>query len=118
MGKYLQIRVSAKTYDPEAVRKAFPRACAAAFPDARATGGESPCGVIEVLETLADKLRVGMLPRIQAEAIEPAVSRASFVLHSFEKALSDWNASEADSISYTLEGALKEIETALDDVNA
>jgi hypothetical protein len=107
MGRYLQIRVTATTYDPVEAEKAFPRLYDLAWPVA-ATAPAEPRGLLELTQALDDRVRLGELP--QRTVLLPGVERAMAAKAALEAALSERDARTADRVSYALEDALAELE--------
>ncbi len=108
MGKILQIRVSASTFNPDQVPKRWPSLYKLAWAD-QPPGPER--GVMELAATLADKQRLGMLPQ-DAAFLKPDIERAEALAQSLEAALGDWQAAKANEISDRLEDHLDELEKA------
>lgn len=107
MGKILQIRVSATTFDPDQVKKRWPNLFKMAW------GEESPGpnrGVLELAATLADRKRLGMLS--DAASMAQDIDKAEALGESLEAALGDWQAAKANEISDRLEDQLDELEKA------
>lgn len=107
MGKYLQIRVTATTYDPAETEKAFPRLYALAWPVA-ATAPAEPRGLLELTQALDDRVRLGELP--ERASLLSGVERAMAAKAGLEAALGERDARAADRASYALEDALAELE--------
>lgn len=110
MGKVLQIRVSASTYDPEDVYRVWPRLSKLAWGDKRFAENAS-IGVRELAAKLADRSKFDNdwaddVKRI----VEEAVPNLDELDNRLETALADRNPSKADGISYELEDALSELE--------
>ena len=108
MGKLLQIRVSASTFDSDQVVKRWPSLYALAWADE--PPGPSR-GVLELAATLADRKRLGMLPQ-DARFLDPDIDRAEALREGLESALGDWQAGRANEISDRLEELLDELEKA------
>ena len=109
MGKYLQIRVTATTYDEAAAEDRYGRLYALAWPVA-ATPAVEPRGLLELTQALDDKVRLGDLPGGDRQALLPDVEKAMALKQSLEAALGDRDPKSADSLSYALEDALGELE--------
>ncbi len=105
MGQYLQIRVSAETFDPAAVEKAWPRLCALA-------GGENR--VLSLAEVLFDKVRFGDVPAELKDRLSPGLEKAAALAERLEAALADRDPQTADALSYELEDRLAELEKLSD----
>jgi hypothetical protein len=111
MGRLLQIRVSASTFKPEDVERAWPKLVAAAWPQGITPAGR--IGVLELVDALSDSFRFGDLPEPVKIEIEPGITRAKYVKHQLEEALGEWNARKANELSDTLEQILDETEKAM-----
>jgi hypothetical protein len=109
MGKYLQIRVIAQTFDPAAAERRYERLYALAYPVA-ATPPAGPQGLLELVQALDDAVRLGDLPGADRKALLPGVERAMALKTALEAALGERDAHTADKLSYDLEDALAELE--------
>ena len=111
MGRILQIRVSAWTYDEDEVLAAWPKLCAAVWPelDKWAPVGNKH-GVIELAEALPDVLRFGKWSKELKADCADAVRVIDEIRERIEKALSDWKPEDANHASDELEAALNELE--------
>lgn len=114
MGRFLQIRVSAATWRPEDLLKAWPRLTALAWPDeAPAEPGGAPKGVLELVDRLRDMAQFGDVPKDAEPVVSghlPALVRDRDAL---EQALADWKPSQANDLSVTLEEGLAALDKAL-----
>ncbi|WP_432737607.1 hypothetical protein [Maridesulfovibrio sp. FT414] len=104
MGNVLQIRVMAQTYNEAEVEKNWPHLVRTAWEEPQVKG--RPHGVIELVEDLKDRLELGMIPEEKAAAMADSIRRAYDLKLRLEKALGDWKASEANTVSYDLEEEL------------
>ncbi len=114
MGKYLQIRVSAFTYRPEDVERAYPRLLALAWPEYAAgkPGVATPkVGVLELTEALADQSIYGDWSKELTADLERQLATAKTLKSKLESALADWKPDVANRLSDELEDALAELET-------
>jgi len=113
MGKILQIRVMASTYDPEDMDKAWPRLVALCRPDYPYPKGPKtrPTGVLELVQTLDDRCRFGDWEERAKDALRPGIDAALAVKARLEQALGDWRPTEANHLSDELEEALAALET-------
>jgi hypothetical protein len=111
VGRLLQIRVSATTYRPEDVVRAWPKLFAAAWPQGMVKGAAA--GVLELVDGLADSLRFGDMPEQLKKELEPGVTRAKYLKRQMEEALGEWNARKANELSEALEQILDETEKAV-----
>jgi hypothetical protein len=108
MGRLLQIRVSANTYDEAEVARTWPRLSKLAWSEDRVSG--SSYGVLELCRTLAEKQRLGMLPQEADGALGEGAKRLDSLVERLGSALGDWKATEANRLSDDLEDALSELE--------
>lgn len=111
MGKILQIRVSAWTYDEDDVPRAWPRICAAVWPEQEKwapVGGRH--GVMELAAALPDVVRFGAWPDELKTRTADAVRAVEKVRTGLEQALADWKPEEANRFSDALEEALTALE--------
>jgi hypothetical protein len=106
MGRLLQIRVSAYTYDPDQALRAWPRLYAMAFPTTESRGR----GVLELVDALADQGRFGGWSEDLKQDLGEGLRKSERLKGSLEQALADWNPSRANSLSDELEEALDELE--------
>ncbi|WP_321402801.1 hypothetical protein [Maridesulfovibrio sp.] len=104
MGNVLQIRVMARTYDEAEVEKKWPYLVDTAWGKPHVEGRAH--GVVELVEDLKDRLELGMIPDEKAEAMADSIRKAFELKLRMERALGDWKASEANTISYDLEDEL------------
>lgn len=107
MGKVLQIRVSASTYDAAQVAKRWPRLTAYAWPEDMDASGH---GVLELVETIEDKNRLGLLGFQPGPEFVRALEQTVTVRDRLEAALAEWRAPEANRRSDELEDALDTLE--------
>lgn len=108
MGRILQIRVMAWTFDQAEVEKRWPRLIALAFSPPVLLKQER--GVLELVDNLADRQDMGVLPDpVQEELAEP-IRRAAQARERLTAALADWKPREANSASDEIEEALDEAE--------
>lgn len=136
MGKLLDIRVSAKTYNEEDVAETWPDLVALVWPEwssklglksvdkklaglsiqgspVEAALGPRPHGVVELASALPDILKFGELPGDIAGALNAPVGEVERANTALAKALGDWNTKEALDITFKLEAALSNAEEAL-----
>lgn len=114
MGRLLQIRVSAQTFDPRAVAKRWPGLCALAWPEAEMPRGamreDGTVGVLELVAVLGDEVRYGKADPAARKALEPLLGEVEGVKARLESALADWKPAEANALSDKLEEALDRLE--------
>jgi hypothetical protein len=108
----LQIRVTAQTWDEREVLRAWPNLCALAWPEPRvgADAPGPPHGVLDLVRTLDDERRFGDWKEDVARELGPRIDAAVALAGDLEKALADWQPSQANRLS-------EELEQALDDMN-
>jgi len=109
MGKILQIRVSAWTYDEGEVEEAWPRLAELAF----SVPIKHPArGVLEMVAALDDGLRFMNWPAALKNSIELGLKRVVALKDQLEGALADWDPRRANSLSNELEDALDAVEAS------
>ncbi len=114
MGRILQIRVGAWTYNEDEVSAAWPELAALVWPQLEAWGPVGmKHGVVELAEYLADAIRFGDLPRERRERLAPGAQEVSVLLEEMRAALADWNPRKANALSEQLEDALTNVERQL-----
>ena len=108
MGKYLQIRVSANTFNEDDVKKAWPSLWNLIWDE----GGDRvpKKGVMELALAAYDAVRAGLVEARVAEALKEGAEEAARPYHAIEKALADRAPTEADRLSYELEDSLDRLE--------
>ncbi|WP_319584022.1 hypothetical protein [uncultured Pseudodesulfovibrio sp.] len=107
MGRLLQVRVSAWTYSEDEVRKAWPSLWKLAWQDSDAIPKK---GVMELADAVFDAVRAGLIPDDQVKALKADAEKADKLRQDLEKALGDWQASEADKLTYALEDTMDALE--------
>lgn len=111
MGRILQIRVSAWTYDEDEVLQAWPKLCALVWSQLDQWGPPGmKRGVTELAGYLSDALRFSDLPDDVKRALLPGVKKVTAILEEMRKALADWEPRRANALSDALEEALFELE--------
>ena len=110
MGKHLQVIVTAYTYRPEDVERAWPRLHHLAWGAVPVAGPQPKKGVLELVDALDDALAFGKHAKEVKAALEPRLAVAKSRKRSLENALADWKPSEANVLSNQLEDALTELE--------
>ncbi|MCH5276494.1 MAG: hypothetical protein J1E80_01530 [Desulfovibrionaceae bacterium] len=111
MGKILQIRVTAWTYDEDEVNRAWPRLTSLVWARraAWAPAGAGH-GVLELARALPDAARFGDWPESTRQAIRDGMDTAYRLSVRLEEALADWQPSLANRLSDELEDALTSLE--------
>ena len=111
MGRILQIRVSAWTYDEDEVVQAWPKLCALVWSQLDKWGpANMKRGVTELAGYLPDALRFSDIPDVQKKALRPGVEKVASTLGAMRAALADWDPRRANQLSDALEEALFELE--------
>jgi hypothetical protein len=109
MGKVLQIRVSAWTYDEAEVEAAWPRLAELAF---SVPLKREKRGVLEMVTALDDGLRFMDWPAPLKESLAPGMERVAAIKDQLDGALADWDPRRADKLSNALEDALDAVESS------
>ena len=110
MGRVLQIRVLAYTYNPEDVERAWPTLCDLAW--ALPRPASLKIGVLELTQALGDQVRFGELkPELKA-ALNDDTLKAQAIAEKLNAALADWNPRLANTLSDELEETLSGLEKA------
>jgi len=113
MGRTLQVRVSASTFDPAEVQRRWPRLSALAFSPVAVKIPALPPetrGVLELVTHLADRLEIGMLPEEALRELADGISKAAAARARLEAELGEWNAKGANAATDAIEDALDELE--------
>jgi hypothetical protein len=109
MGKFLQIRVTVTTWDRDGAAAAFPRLYALAWP-VEPTPAAGPQGLLELVQALDERIRLGELPDADRASMLPALTRAVAAKTALEAALADRDPHGADRLTYAVEDSLGELE--------
>ena len=117
MGRILQIRVSAWTFDPAEVQRRWPSLSALAFSPVAVKIAALPPetrGVLELVDHLSDRLEIGMLPGGTAGAatreLATGIRKAAGERAKLTAELAEWNARAANTATDAIEEALDELE--------
>ena len=111
MGRILQIRVSAWTYDEEEVLQAWPKLCTLVWSELDRWGpANMKRGVTELAGYLPDALRFADIPEAVKKSLRPGVQKVADVLEEMRLALADWDPRKANKLSDQLEEALFQLE--------
>ena len=113
MGTFLQIHVSAETYDPADVEKAWPKLCKIAWPPS-GTPESGEIDVLRLVDALHDQVRFGDLPDDAKKELKSKAENAAVLKERLEQALGDRDPKAADALSYRIEDALSDLEKSLD----
>lgn len=109
MGKALQIRVSAVTWDEDLLEKLWPRLSKLAF---SVPLKHEKHGVIEMVRALGDGIKFMKWPKERCEALGPGIARAVDMAQRIEGSLANWDPRAANALSDELELELDKLETA------
>ncbi|MBA4357467.1 MAG: hypothetical protein Q7U56_09890 [Humidesulfovibrio sp.] len=109
MGSLLQIRVSAWTFDPAEVERRWPRLVALGF--SPPTLFEQEKGVLQLVDNLADRLEIGILPEEAARELAGGIKKAAAARVRLDAALAEWDARVANTATDEIEDALDELES-------
>jgi hypothetical protein len=109
MGDLLQVRVMAYTPDVSAVERAWPELSGLAWPPGF-DYAPAKRGVLELVDTLVERLRYGDVDKSLAQALLPDAQAVAAVKGQLEAALADWDAAAANKLSVKVEDALAALE--------
>lgn len=109
MGKVLQIRVSAVTWNEDMLEEYWPRLAKLAFSVPIKLESR---GVLEMTRALAEGLQFMKWSEARKRAMGPGIKKAAEIRASLEKALADWDPRKANELSNQLEDALDDLERA------
>ncbi len=111
MGRILQIRVGAWTYDEDEVTAAWPKLCTLVWGELDRFGPAGmKHGVTELAEYLPDAVRFADMDKKTRAALTPGVEKVSDRLSAMRSALAEWDPRRANTLSNELEDALTELE--------
>ncbi|TVQ97996.1 MAG: hypothetical protein EA399_11680 [Desulfovibrionales bacterium] len=110
MGKFLQVRVSASTYEPEDVYRQWPQLSRLAWGE-KELADTKTVGVRELSSVLQDKWKFSEdWPADLKNLLAKGIDGLGELDRSLDDALADRRADVADRITYELEDALDELE--------
>ncbi|MGX7947895.1 hypothetical protein [Oleidesulfovibrio alaskensis] len=112
MGKVLQVRVMAYTFDPDDVRRTWPLLYTQVWGE-RSPRPDEMRGVTELVQALDDGLRFEPWDGRVKKVLEPGVRSLSALMQQLETALGDWDPRQANSLSERIEEGLSELEKEL-----
>lgn len=112
MGKVLQIRVSAVTWNEDLVEDYWPRLLALAGSVPVKSEGR---GVLELVRRLDEGLRFLKWSEARRQAMGPGIREAARLKAELETALADWEPRKANTLSDDLEDCLDALERAYTD---
>lgn len=111
MGRILQIRVTAWTYDEDEVTRAWPRLTSLVWAERdRWAAAGARRGVLELAGALPDAARFGDWPEATRQALKDGIDQVYGLSVRLETALADWQPSVANKLSDELEDALTALE--------
>ncbi len=107
MGKALQIRVSAVTWNESLVKKLWPRLSelTSSIPNKH-----TKFGVLEMVQSLSDGLNFMDWPEKRKLKLGSNIEKAVDITRCIENALASWNPHEANTLSDQLEDILNTLE--------
>jgi len=114
MGKFIQVRVSAATFDPGQAAKAFPKLYAVAWPAQDVTPEERK-GLFELTDQLSDLHQFGDLAPSVKQVVGEQLPRIMHLRRAIETALGDWQPTEAERLTTQFEDALAGLEAQMPD---
>lgn len=109
MGKVLQIRVIAVTWNEDLIEEYWPRVAKLAFSVPIKLANR---GVLEMVRALEEGLEFAKWPEARKNALGPGIRKCAQIRADLEKALADWKPEQANQLSNQLEDALDELERA------
>jgi len=110
MGKVLQVRVYAYTYDEEDVRKTWPLLWRLAFVETKPGFPFETKGVLELVRALDDLYQFGVLPEATRAVLAAGLPQVVKGVETLQKRLADWNPQGANEASDQIEEGLGELE--------
>lgn len=112
MGKVLQIRVMAYTFDQEDVKRAWPLLYTQVWGESEPRPDEVR-GVLDLVRGLDDGCQFAPWDKQIKLLLEPGVKKLVALTQQLEDALGDWDPKQANVLSDRLEEALTELEKEL-----
>ena len=109
MGKALQIRVTAVTWNEDLLEKLWPRLTELAF---SVPIKHEKHGVLEMVRALHEGLQFLPWSEARRKAMGPGIEEAARLKQALENALADWQPREANILSDKLEDVLDTLEKA------
>ena len=110
MGKVLQVRVYAYTYDEADVRKAWPRLWSLAFEESKPGFPYEMAGVLELVRALDDLYQFGVVPEAVRAVLATGLPKVVTAVEALQRHLADWNPQAANQASDRIEEGLGELE--------
>ncbi|GFM33447.1 hypothetical protein LN040_00465 [Desulfovibrio subterraneus] len=112
MGKVLQVRVWATTYDEDDVLREWPRLHRLAWPDDDAVYVAKQ-GVVELIDTLVDAHRFADWSDEVKELTGERLQQLAGLRKELDEALADWDPARANKLTDAIEDALSGLEKVL-----
>lgn len=109
MGRVLQVRVSASTYNPDDVRKNWPRCHARAWPQGEPVF-EPHQGVLQLIDALEDALRLADWDDYVRDLVSEPVAKLAAMKDELEEALAEWDPRRANRLTDDIEDLLSVLE--------
>lgn len=109
MGKVLQIRVIAETWNDDLVEEDWPHISQLAFSLPIKLENH---GVLEMVRALKEGLEFMNWPASRQEALGPGIKECAKIREDLLRALADWEPRKANDLSNNLEDALDRLERA------
>jgi hypothetical protein len=110
MGKVLQVRVYAYTYNEEDVRKTWPRLWSLAFEETKPGFPYEMAGVLELVRALDDLYQFGVMPEAFRTVVASGLPKVVKAVEDLQRHLADWNPQAANQASDRIEEGLGELE--------
>ncbi len=110
MGEIIQIRVMAKTHDPEEAKNRWIDLVSLAFDTEMLPSKTGEDFHAQLVDALNDRLRLGKLPAAMSSKLKEDIHAALEQKNALLEALSDWNPRAADKAAYALEDILDEMQ--------
>lgn len=107
MGKVLQIRVIATTWNDELLEDYWPRLTQLAFAVPIKLENH---GVLEMVRALSEGLQFAKWPESRREALRQGIGEAAAIRDAINTALADWDPRKANELSNRLEDVLDKLE--------
>jgi hypothetical protein len=109
MGKALQIRVSAVTWNEDLLEKLWPQLTELAF---SVPIKHERHGVLEMVRALDEGLQFLPWSEARRKALGPGIHKAAQLKAELEEALANWQPRDANKLSDALEDVLDQLERA------
>ncbi|NLY41006.1 MAG: hypothetical protein GX055_05230 [Desulfovibrionales bacterium] len=110
MGRVLQVRVLAYTYDEQDVRTTWPVLWQWAFEETRPGFPHDKKGVLELVRAIDEMCRFQDIPEHVRIVLEPALPELLTAVESLQYFLGEWNAHKANEATDAIEDALGALE--------